>query len=390
MSPDALTIEALCRDSDAPEDVRHFAHIATEVVFAAGSLEQVGTKAAALGGRRVLLVTDPGILAVGHAGRAQASLEAAGLSVTLFSDVHENPTTLDVDRCLSVAREAAVDLIVGLGGGSSMDTAKGCNFLLTNGGEMRDYWGVGKATLPMIPLIAIPTTSGTGSECQSFALIADAETHIKMACGDKKAAAKVALLDPELTVTLPPRVTAATGIDAVAHALETAVCNKRSESSLAYSRLAWQLLNRGLDSVFENPADITARARVHLGAAYAGTAIETSMLGAAHSCANPLTARFQIIHGIAVGIMLSHVVTLNEAGSSAAAAVYATLGDEPLVWRLGHLLGKAGVPTRLRDHGVPIEALPELAVEAAKQWTAQFNPVEVGEPEMLALYRAAW
>src|SRR5262249_59132799 len=131
-----------------------------------------------------------------------------------------------VDKCVEVARAAGADTIVGLGGGSSMDTAKGSNFILTNGGQIKDYWGIGKAKLPMLPLIAIPTTGGTGSECQSFALITDEQTHQKMACGDPKAAARVAILDPALTVSQPTRVTACSGIDAVAHAVETAVTSK--------------------------------------------------------------------------------------------------------------------------------------------------------------------
>src|SRR5205085_5861833 len=133
-----------------------------------------------------------------------------------------------VDNCLTLAKARGIDTFVALGGGSSMDTAKGCNFLLTNGGRMQDYWGVGKATKPMLPLIAIPTTAGTGSECQSFALISDEETHQKMACGDPKAAASVAILDPVLTLSQPARVTACTGIDAIAHVVETAVTTKRT------------------------------------------------------------------------------------------------------------------------------------------------------------------
>src|SRR5882672_6856380 len=144
-------------------------------------------------------------------------------------------STRDVDICLAVARAARVDAIVGLGGGSSMDTAKGCNFLLTNGGRIQDYWGVGKAGRPMLPFIAIPTTAGTGSECQSAALIADEHTHQKMACLDPKAAARVALLDPVLTLSQPPRVTACTGIDAIAHAVETAVSTRRNPLSLMFS-----------------------------------------------------------------------------------------------------------------------------------------------------------
>ena len=200
----------------------------TRVVFGVESVERVGELAAELSARKILLVTDPGIVSAGHAGRVIALLETQGLQVVCFDQVEENPTTQCVGRCVEVARSAGIDTIVGLGGGSSMDTAKGCNFILTNGGQMKDYWGVGKAKLPMLPLIAIPTTGGTGSECQSFALITDEGTHQKMACGDPKAAARIAILDPALTVSQPARVTACSGIDAIAHAVETAVTKRRT------------------------------------------------------------------------------------------------------------------------------------------------------------------
>jgi alcohol dehydrogenase len=169
----------------------------TRVVHGPGKLSALGTLAVELGCRRALLVTDAGILAAGHAGRGMDGLRAAGLEVGVFSEARENPTTEDVAKGVEVARAFGPDLLVGLGGGSSMDCAKGINFLLTNGGRMQDYWGVDKATQPMLPLIAIPTTAGTGSEMQSFALISDAQTHVKMACGDKKTCARVAILDPE-------------------------------------------------------------------------------------------------------------------------------------------------------------------------------------------------
>ena len=202
----------------------------------------------------MLLVTDPGIVAAGHVQRAEESLAAAGVHVARFDRVVENPTTEVVDACVAVARQEQIDFLVGLGGGSSMDTAKGCNFLLTNGGRMEDYWGVGKATRPMLPLIAIPTTAGTGSECQSFALITHPQTHVKMACGDPKAAARVAILDPELTLTQPPAVAAATGMDALSHAIETAVTRRRNPISQMLSREAFRLCARGLRRVFEQPS----------------------------------------------------------------------------------------------------------------------------------------
>ena len=162
------------------------------------------------GGRRALVVSDPGIVAAGHAAAGLESLEAAGLTTALFSAFGENPTETQVAAGAAAARDVRPDLLVGLGGGSSMDCAKGINFVLTNGGAMQDYWGIGKALKEMLPMIAVPTTAGTGSEAQSFALISDAKTHVKMACGDKKAAFRIAVLDPELTVSQPPRVTALT------------------------------------------------------------------------------------------------------------------------------------------------------------------------------------
>jgi len=348
--------------------------------------------AKSLDAHRVLLVTDPGLRDAGHEARCVDYLKAAGIETIVFDEVRENPTTRDVDRAVRVAEGNDIDLIIGLGGGSSMDTAKGTNFILTNGGRMQDYWGVDKAEKPMLPLIAIPTTSGTGSECQSFALIADRDTHAKMACGDKKAAAAVALLDPEITVTQPPRVTAVTGIDAIAHAIETVVCNKRNEVSMAYSKLAFAMLHDGFQRVLENPDDLVSRARMQLGAAYAGTAIENSMLGIAHSCANPLTARYGTIHGQAVGVVLPAVIRFN-ARDPETAAIYGELGagnaDELADWVTAQLSG-AGLATKLRDIDVDESAIDEMARESAEQWTAQFNPRSVDAGQLGDLYRSVY
>lgn len=374
----------------------HFARHTTEPVthpgssvptlFAAGAVDHLGGHAQTLG-RRVLLVSDPHIRDAGHVERAMRSLAAAGLTVRLFDAVIENPTTETVNHALGVAQEFAPDLIVGLGGGSSMDTAKGVNFLYSNGGKMRDYWGTGKASRPMLPLIAIPTTAGTGSEAQSYALISDAKTHVKMACGDRKALPKLAILDPELLRTCPPKVAAATGIDALSHAVETAASTRRSDVSRRFSRDAWELLSSSFEASLANP-EIEAPSKMLLGAHLAGCAIENSMLGAAHATANPLTAKFEITHGVAVGLMLPHVVRSN---SRDGVNPYADLGDAGIVAaRIESLLDAAGMPRRLRGLGVPETALGELAEMAAKQWTAGFNPVPVGADEMLRIYQAAW
>jgi alcohol dehydrogenase len=375
----------------------------TRVVSGAGAVGRIGELARDLRLAQVLLVTDPGIVAAGHAARVQRLLADAGLRVTLFDRAKENPTTKCVDDCVAVARAAGVDGLIGLGGGSSMDTAKGCNFILTNGGQMKDYWGVGKATKPMLPFIAIPTTAGTGSEMQCAALIADEVTHQKMACLDSKCAAAIAILDPELTLSQPPRVTACTGIDAIAHAVETAVTTKRNEVSRQLSSEAFQHCMTAFPEVLARPGHLEARARMQLGAALAGAAIENSMLGAAHAAANPLTAHFNIVHGHAVGLMLPHVVRFNaeDAGARliyaqlALAANLATVSDAPavavarMVQELERAFQLTGLPPTLAGCGVTRDALPLLAEEAARQWTAGFNPRPVGRDDFVRLYTAA-
>ena len=193
-------------------------HTPTRVVFGPGTLNRLGELAGELGDTRVLLVTDPGLEEAGHPQRAVESLRQAGLEVFLFDEVEENPSSRHVENGVHSPGRLGIDLIVSVGGGSAMDCAKGINFLLTNGGQMADYKGFGKAKKPMLPSIGVPTTAGTGSEAQSYALIADETTHMKMACGDRKAAFRVAILDPEVTVSQPAKVTALTGIDALSHA----------------------------------------------------------------------------------------------------------------------------------------------------------------------------
>ncbi|MBI4658901.1 MAG: iron-containing alcohol dehydrogenase [Verrucomicrobia bacterium] len=376
----------------------------TRLVYGVNSVAKAGELARELGAKRVLLVTDPGLVAAGHAGHLHRILESAGLTVALFDRARENPTTRCVEECAALARKAAIDAIVGLGGGSSMDTAKGCNFLLTNGGRIQDYWGVGKAARPMLPLIAIPTTAGTGSECQSAALIADEQTHQKMACLDPKAAARVAILDPALTVSQPAAVAAHTGIDAIAHAVESAVSKKRNPLSLMYAHEAFKLTVPSLPRILSEPGDLEARGKMLLGAALAGLAIENSMLGAAHAAANPLTAHFDVVHGEAVGLMLPLVVRFN-GQDPATCQAYAELASAPeiacvsdgvepaldaLIARLESLLNTAKIARSLADCGVDRSMIKTLAKEASKQWTANFNPRPVTEDGFVSLYEAAF
>ena len=370
-----------------------------EVSFGEGTLSELGAVVRRLGGERVLLVTDPGLEEAGHADRAVASLNAEGCRVTVFDQVEENPTSEHVEEGARVARLAETDLLVGLGGGSAMDCAKGINFLVSNGGRMEDYWGFGKAPRPMLPSVGVPTTAGTGSEAQSYALISQVETHRKMACGDPKARFRGVVLDPQVLRTVPRDVMAVSGFDAIAHAVESHVCTRRNPISQLLSREAWHLLSRSFRRVMEEAEDAGARSDMLLGAFLAGAAIEKSMLGLAHSCANPLTARFGVVHGGAVGLMLPSVVRFNAVaaeglyGELLAAAGLSTNGQGNagrLSAELESLRESAGLPVRLQEVGVESGALATLAAEAAVQWTAQFNPRPAAADDLKRLYETAF
>jgi alcohol dehydrogenase len=345
----------------------------TRMIFGAGTIGRLGDVARELGFRRVLLVADHGLVASGHVDEAVAPLHAAGIDVVRFHDFEVNPDTRMVDAGTAFARSEKIDSIIGLGGGSSMDCAKGINFILTNGGRMPDYRGYGKATQPMLPMIAIPTTAGTGSEAQSYALISTSDSHIKMACGDPKGAFRVAILDPALTVSQPRGITATSGFDAIAHAVETYVTTKRNPISEIFSREAWRLLEPNYERVLTKPDDLEARGAMQLGAFYAGVAIENSMLGATHACANPLTAHYGTAHGAAIAMLLPSVVRWNE---PVAGPRYESLfkGTEALARRLEQLAEAGGLRNNLRAAGISKDDLPMLAAEAGEQWTGTFNP----------------
>lgn len=365
----------------------------TRVIFGAGSLSRLGEEARALGFRRTLLVADCGLAEAGHVGRAVKILEGAGVSVVPFQDFGSNPDAASVERGRAFAEPHDLDSIVGLGGGSSLDCAKGINFLLTNGGRMQDFVGYGRARRALLPMMGVPTTAGTGSEAQSYALISDEHTHAKMACGDATAAFRVALLDPELTLSAPRGVAAAAGFDAVAHAVETYVSTRRNPLSEVFSREAWRLLESSYERVLGRPEDLEARGRMLLGAHLAGAAIENSMLGAAHACANPLTALYGAEHGAALAMLLPSVVRWN---APEVGARYAELSGrdstdgEVLARRVEELAKAGGLRRRLSESGVSRDDLPALAEDAAGQWTGRFNPRAFDAAGALEVYGWAY
>jgi alcohol dehydrogenase len=374
-------------------------HPRTRLVFGAGAIERIGELARELNFRRTLLVADRGLVDSGHVDEALAPLRLAGIAVAGFHEFEVNPDTQMVEAGREFAATRDVDSIIGLGGGSSLDCAKGINFLLTNGGVMSDYLGYGKATKPLLPMIGIPTTSGTGSEAQSYALISDAQTHVKMACGDQKAAFRIALLDPALTISQPRGITATSGFDAIAHAVETYVTTKRNALSEFFSREAWRLLESNYEIVLEQPDNLEARGAMQLGSYFAGMAIENSMLGATHACANPLTTHYSTIHGAALAMLLPSVVRWNgpvvgeRYGELLRLSTASSSGKgscEMLARRLEQLAAAGGLRQSLSMAGVPQSDLVMLAAEAATQWTGTFNPRQFDQAGALEVYEQAF
>lgn len=372
-------------------------NLLTRVVSGLGSIERLGSLATENGFRRTLLVADAGMETAGYVERVTQLLTAAGIEVFPFHDFDVNPDSTAIERGRAFAQSVDPDSLVGLGGGSSLDCAKGINFVLTNGGNITDYIGYHTTVQTLLPMIGIPTTAGTGSEVQSYAVLAEAGTHRKIACGTPTAAFRVALLDAELTTSQPRDVTAASGFDAIAHAVETYVSTRRTPFSEIISREAWRLLEANYEAVLQQPDDLAAREAMQFGACLAGVAIENSMLGATHACANPLTAHYGTTHGVALAMLLPTVVRWN---STSSADHYAELlqvsgleDQDPaasLASRLEQLAEAGGLRQDLRSNGIAAVDLPILAGEASEQWTGRFNPRPFDYQGALEVYQSAY
>ena len=342
--------------------------------------------------------TDRGVSAAGHTESSLASLSSSSIEAEVFDDVSVNPTSDLIEAAAKKYSGFSPDLIVGLGGGSPMDCAKGINFLLTNGGSISDYWGYGRPRSPMLPSIGVPTTAGTGSEAQSFALISDTETGRKMACGASGARFRSVVLDPALIESVPSTVASSAGIDAISHAVESLVSTRSNPISKVWSVRAWELLFPELMTAKSRDKPAIDLGNVLLGAHLAGAAIEQSMLGATHACANPLTATYRITHGEAIAVLLPQVVRFN---SPVAGDQYRLLnqaanldlqGDpgETLAAYLTELCQVLELPDSLHGLGISKNDLESLADAAALEWTARFNPRPVSQAEILEIYEAAY
>ena len=373
------------------------------IEMAWGGAQRLGEIAAArFSQRNALLVTDEGLIKSGLIGPIAENLRQAGFKITIFDKVVADPPEAVLNQCVDEARTAQVDIVIGLGGGSSLDIAKLVAVLVKSDQPLSDMYGIGKVQGARVPLLLIPTTAGTGSEVTNISIITTGET-TKMGVVSPQLYADFVLLDAELTIGLPQMHTAATGIDAMVHAIEAYTSkHKKNPLSDALAREALRLLGANLIAACKDGSDRGAREGMLLGATLAGQSFSNSPVAAVHALAYPLGGHYHIPHGLSNALMLGPVLRFNAA---AAAPLYAELADvmgvsgtgdtnarsEAFVAHMQRLMDESGAPRRLRDVGVTDNSLAMLASDAMKQSRLLINnPIEVKEEDALALYREAF
>ncbi len=375
------------------------------VVFGAGTSARLAGVVGAKLGARVLLVTDPGIMRLGLADRALASLRDAGLSVTLFDAVEADPSRATLEDAVAAGRSAGATGVLGFGGGSSLDVAKLAALLIGSGEDLDQAWGVANAKGPRLPLALVPTTAGTGSEVTPVSIITVGAEE-KRGVSSPLLLPDIAILDPELTIGLPPAITAATGVDAMVHAIEAYASRNANNNPMSktLARRALQLLGANIEKAVFEGRDIEVRGAMLLGSMLAGQAFANSPVAAVHALAYPVGGTFHVPHGLSNALVLPHVLRFNAPQASGlyadiAGDAFPALAAEPDTARrcerfidaLADLSKRLGLQPRLRDVGIGEEALPKLAADAMKQQRLLVNnPRELGEADALAIYRAAW
>jgi alcohol dehydrogenase class IV len=380
---------------------RHFNfQVPTRIEFGLGVSRQLGAIATEMGAKRALLVTDRGILAAGVADLVQDALRNGGLDVTVFSDVQAEPDAQGVVDGVELYRSSRADLIVAVGGGSSLDTGKAISAMVTNPGHIRDYAGLGLLQEPGAPLIAVPTTAGTGSEATIWSVISEKDRGIKYGVGSALMVPRLALCDPELTLTLPPRLTAVTGIDAMSHALESYVNKATQPISEALAERALQLVAASLRTAVLAGDTLTARADMLLASTMAAMAFNPTRLGLAHALAMPLGAHAKIPHGDVVAILMPPVMRYNMTGNLHKFARLAEIfGENTAVLSLREaaeagvravetLIRDVGCPCRLGAYGVQESDLPMLAEEAMTSGNIAVNPRVAGPADLVGIMSA--
>jgi alcohol dehydrogenase len=366
------------------------------VLFGAGALEQVGDLARGFGSK-ALVVTDKGLVQAGIAQAVQRGLGRGGLETILFDGVSPNPSALDVQAGLQSGAGQGIELIVSVGGGSAHDCAKAIALVASNGGQIADYEGFGRSAHAALPVVAVNTTAGSGAEMSRFAVITDPERRLKMIIADSHLTPRAAVNDPETTLSLPPALTAASGLDALTHAVEAYVSTAASPFTDLCALEAVRLVYHNLERAYRQGGELEAREAVMYGSVLAAFAFNSASVGAAHALAHPLGAVYDLPHGVCNGILLPLVTERN---LPAAMDRYEEigrvmgLGRGPLaarsVVRALHELGqRVGLPSGLAKLGVQRERLPEMAARAAQDMCLATNPVAFSQDELVELYSRA-
>lgn len=375
------------------------------LVFQPGAATELGAMAGALLGPRVLAVTDPGLRRLGLPDAGFAALQAAGAVVEVFDAVEANPSRATLEAAVAAGQALGATGVLGFGGGSSMDVAKLAALLLGSGEDLDAAWGVGNARGPRLPLVLVPTTAGTGSEVTPVSIITVGEEE-KRGVSSPVILPDLAILDPDLTLGLPPAITAATGVDAMVHAIEAYASASPNNNPLSrmLAREALRLIGANIERAVFEGADRDARGAMLLGSMLAGQAFANSPVAAVHALAYPVGGIFHVPHGLSNALVLPHVLRFN---APVAGAVYAEIAADAFpglaavegsqarcaafIEALADLSARLGMQTRLREVGIPEDALPRMASDAMRQTRLLVNnPRELGEADALAIYRAAW
>uniref|UniRef100_A0A7C4EJV3 Iron-containing alcohol dehydrogenase n=1 Tax=Fundidesulfovibrio putealis TaxID=270496 RepID=A0A7C4EJV3_9BACT len=375
--------------------------VAPEFVFGVGASRLAAQYAVNLGARRPMLVTDQGLVDVGAASRMEGELRDAGLECVVFSQLTPNPKDHEVIEGARRFREERCDSLVGLGGGSVLDCAKGIGVVQANGGSILDYEGVDTIAKPLPPLVGIPTTSGSSADVSQFAIITDTTRKVKIALVSKMLVPDVSLIDPELTVTLGPELTADTGLDALTHAMEAYASNASSPVTDLFALEAMRLVAGHLAQAVRSPTDIEARTQMSLASLNAGLAFSNAILGAVHGMAHSLGGSLDLPHGECNAILLGPVVRYNfpsapqryrEAARALGCAVDGASDDnvlQALLDTITELRVSVGVTKTLSALGVTRADIPRLAELAMKDPCLLTNPRAPTQREIEAIYEAA-
>ncbi|MFC1844393.1 iron-containing alcohol dehydrogenase [Thermodesulfobacteriota bacterium] len=375
----------------------------TKIHFGLDSFKQLGEIIALLNGSRVFLVADPGLKKAGIITKVSAVLKRKKIPYTLYDKVTPEPGLKLADQGAKLAKKNKADCVVGIGGGSALDIAKAISILLTNGGQAEDYLGLDRIKLPGVPKIMIPTTAGTGAEVTFTAVFINEKTNSKGGMNGDPLYPDAAILDPGLTLSLPPNVTAATGIDAFTHALEAFVSTQAHTISDMYAMEAMALISGNLGTAYANGTNIEARSAMLMGSLLGGKALATAGVGLVHAMAYPLGGMFNTAHGLANAVLLPYVVEYNIIGNPGKyAAVAQIMGYEieglPLreaaqfaVEAIHQLNADVGIPNSLEALNIPSSKIPEMAkIALTVTRPVENNPRKPTVEDVIGVYEAAF